>query len=129
MTRIAKNKALQAIHNSIEDAETEVEMSENDKVAIASNEPQTSRTLIPKITQNAPDGMTLDLSKHYNRKLEYCDRELMRIHDKSVDKNDQGSEDKGLIYVDFQAGMFEALKMNFIKCIVNEYNIKPIAQP
>ena len=41
----------------------------------------------------------------------------MRIHDKNINKKDKGSTDKGLIYVDFRAGMFEALKINFLKCL------------
>ena len=44
-------------------------------------------------------------------------------------KKDQGSEDGGLVYVDFQAGMFEALKLNFLKLDVNDFEVVPIAQP
>ena len=53
----------------------------------------------------------------------------MRIHDRSANKKDQGSANRGIIYVDFQAGMFEALKVNFMKVIKNEFDIRPVDTP
>ena len=48
----------------------------------------------------------------------------MRIHDKSLIKKDKGSEDKGLIYIDFKAGMFEALKVNIMICLQTDFDTK-----
>ena len=53
----------------------------------------------------------------------------MRVHDRSMNKKDQGSVDRGIIYIDFQAGMFEALKLNFLQCIADDYGIIPFAPP
>ena len=53
----------------------------------------------------------------------------MRIHDKSLNKKENGSEDKGLIYIDFKAGMFEALKVNLMKCLQTDFDRKMIADP
>ena len=77
---------------------------------------------MPSTSQNAPKGMTLDLCKQYKRRAEFCDRESIRIHDKSKNKKDGGSEDKGLIYIDFNAAVFEALKLNLLKCLETEYD-------
>ena len=73
--------------------------------------------------------MTLDLFKQYKRKVDFCNRDLFRIHNKSLNKKDQGSGDRGIVYIDFQAGMFEALKINFLKCVANDFNILLTAQP
>ena len=117
----AKNNALKAIQNSIENTDND---SEVDKISSASNAYTT-----PVTSQNAPEGLTLDLSKQYKRKIEFCSRQLMRIHNKALNKKDQGSEDGGIIYIDFQAGMFEALKCNFVEYVAKDYGIVPIAQP
>ena len=39
------------------------------------------------------------------------------------------SKDKGLVYIDFNAAMFEALQVNFLKCLKNSYVIVLIADP
>ena len=77
---------------------------------------------IPSTSQNAPKGSTLDLCKQYKRRADFCDRELIRIHDKSKNRKDGGSEDRGLVYIDFNAGIFETLKINLLKCLDIEYN-------
>ena len=109
MSRLAKDNALKAIHNCREDEENLDSMS---------NEPILLR---PIYTQNALEGQTLDLGKQYKRKIDFCNRELIRIHNKSLNRKDQGSADRGNIYIDFQAGMFEAMKLNFLKCIANDF--------
>ena len=116
--RAAKSNALKAIHSSIEEVVEEID-----------NEPETCLNFQPTVTQNAPDGMSLDLNKQYKRKVECCDREVIRIHNKALNKKDQGSADGGLVYVDFQAGLFEALRLNFFQCIEKDYGIVPVAQP
>ena len=123
MTRAAKNNALKAIHNTIEEND---ESFNDDQVASESN---SNLFNIPITSQNAPEGQTLDLFKQYTRRVEFCSREIIRIHNTALNKNDSGSEDGGLVYVDFQAGMFEALKVNFIRCIFDDYGIVPISQP
>ena len=85
MTRIAKSNALKAIHNNTIE-ENQIEDISSDK-ALTDNAAPPPRTLVPVITQNAPEGMTLDLGKQFKRKIEYCDRELMRIHNKDTNKN------------------------------------------
>ena len=42
---------------------------------------------------------------------------MIRIHDKSKNKKDGGSEDKGLIYIDFNAA-----KVNLLKCLDQDFN-------
>ena len=124
-SRIAKSNALKAIQNTIESGDTESVIVEIDE-EVTLEETQLS---VPVVTQNAPEGMSLDLCKQYKRKVEFCNRELITIHDKSVNKKDQGSANRGNIYVDLQAGMFEALKVNFMKLVKREFEIIPIASP
>ena len=138
-SRVAKNNAMKALQNSVENDE-EVSLDENclnkysnivENVAILDIPNVEKIFTTPRVTQNASMGQTLDLIKQYKRKTEFCDRDLIRIHNRAVNKKDNGSQNKGLIYVDFQAGMFEALKVNFMKSVENdfEYEIKPIAAP
>ena len=118
--RIAKDNAMKALRDNHENFPAENVNSENN----VNKNNETSANF----TQNAPPGRALDLVKQYKRRVDFCDRQMIRIHDKNINKKDQGSEDKGLIYIDFKAGMFEALKVNFVKC-VEKYNTKLIAEP
>ena len=115
ISRAAKNNAMKAIQNTVENDETNNDERSLDKnVDLVANEasrefPNKEKIFtIPLVTQNASPGQTLDLLKQYKRKGEFCDRDLIKIHDRAINKKDSGSQNKGLVYVDFQAGMFEA---------------------
>ena len=124
-TRIAKNNAMKALKNNKDDSISYEE--EGTNIIDITNTPSTeSRFSAARTSQNAPEGFSLDLFKQYKRRVDFCDRDLIRIHDKSINKKDQGSENKGLIYVDFQAGMFEAVKVNFIRCLETYFDTKLI---
>ena len=114
MSRIAKDNALKAIIHTNKEHEEEIECTSGEPIQIKA-----------VYSQNAVEGQTLDLGKQYKRKIDYCNRELICIHDKSLNKKDQGSADRGNIYIDFQAGMFEAMKLNFLKGIADEFDIHP----
>ena len=118
--RAAKNNALKALKTS-----SDIEETFDDEIL---NEDENAY-FIPYHSQNAPEGYTLDLFKQYKRQVEYCDRDLVRIHDRNLNKKDKGSKDRGLIYIDFKAGMFEALKVNFLNCLMNNFDTKLIADP
>ena len=83
MTRTAKINALKAVHNAIEDDQIEEFNSDN---ALINSAAQPTHTLVPIVTQNAPEGMTLDIGKQFKRKIEFCDRALIRIHNKDANK-------------------------------------------
>ena len=83
-------------------------------IAVESHSKGNNFTL-PILTENAPNGFTLDLFKQYKRRGEYCDRDLIKIHDKALKKKDKGSKNHGLVYVDFQAGMISAPLSSLIK--------------
>ena len=57
----------------------------DDDIEVVEHNNERSYT-IPMVSQNAPHGYTLDLFKQYKRQVEYCDREIMRIHDKNINK-------------------------------------------
>ena len=66
--------------------------------------------------QNKGKDMELNFKKQYKRKLEFCDRESFNIHDKENnvnDKNVKGSANKSCVYMDLNAGIFEAAKNEF----------------
>ena len=91
LSRAAKNNALKAIQYNIEeDGELELEEASNIDNIHSSSSNKTPFVATVK-TQNAPLGQTLDLVKQYSRKIEYCSRELIRIHNKALDIRDQGS--------------------------------------
>ena len=104
-SRIAKNNAMKALQNSVEN-EDEVSMDENcvnkysnivENVAILDIPNVEKPFTIPRVTQNVPMGQTLNFIKQLKRKAEFCDRELIRIHNRAVNKKDNGSQNKGLI--------------------------------
>ena len=58
----------------------------------------------------------LDLEKQYGRSTEYCRRDHIRVHDPIKNQDDNGSrKDERLVYVDFKAGLFVAMKQKMIK--------------
>ena len=69
------------------------------------------------------EDLELNLEKQYDRNVEYCDRVEMRCHDPKRKKTDRGSvKDDRLRYMEFQAGLFVALKANMIR-ILKDLNI------
>ena len=79
--RAAKNNALQAIKASnvnIEFSDIDVELFEDTSEEHKKNNTNTN------FSQNAPNGYSLDLFKQYKRKIEFCDRDLIRVHDKAI---------------------------------------------
>ena len=69
----------------------------------------------------------LNLPKQYQRKLECCEREPYKIHETEPGKKDKktkGSKvDKRLMYIDFNAGVFEGLKKNFVRVMKDDFGI------
>ena len=118
--RAAKDNALKAIRSTNDNSED---------VKLAEDSQSGNTFTVPIVSQNAPQGCSLDLFKHYKRKIEFSERELIRIHDKNINTENKGSSDKGLVYVDFNAGMFEVLKLNFLDCLNLHFNVKLLADP
>ena len=82
--------------------------------------------------QNARDHEHLNLFKQYKKRLEYSNREVIKIHDKGNNKKDKktkGSKDKALVYVVFNAGMFEAVKMNMMRILKEEHMVRLVTKP
>ena len=83
--RVAKNNALKAIKfsndNEIGDEIEHVDVNEESA--------RNSGYTVPMVSQNAPEGYSLDLFKQYKRRLEFCDRDMIRIHDTNVNVNDK----------------------------------------
>ena len=75
------------------------------------------------MTQNSKE-FELNHFKQYKKRIECCNREVVRIHDKKLKPKDRGSKDNGLIYIAFIAGMFEAIKKNMMKILKTSYGIK-----
>ena len=47
----------------------------------------------------------------------------MRIHNKNTKPKDHGSSDRGLVYIEFNAGMFEAIKKNMMRILKDTYKV------
>ena len=86
-----------------------------------------STNIVPIVTQKSRK-YDLNYFKQFNRRLEHCERDLFRIHDPIKNKNDHGSKDHGLVYIEFNAGLFQAMKSNMMK-IAKDYNISLAADP
>ena len=86
-----------------------------------------STSIIPIVTQNSKK-YDLNYFKQFSRRIEHCERGLYRIHDPVKNKNDHGSKDHGLVYIEFNAGLFQAMKSNMMK-IATHYNINITSDP
>ena len=86
-----------------------------------------STNIVPIVTQKSRK-YDLNYFKQFSRRLEHCERDPYRIHDPIKNKNDHGSKDHGLVYVEFNAGLFQAMKTNMMK-IAKDYNITLAADP
>ena len=65
----------------------------------------------------------LNFEKQYKRRVNHCTgRKPFRIHDFSR-PGDHGAVDKSLVYVEFQGGVFEALKINMVSILAKQHNI------
>ena len=83
---------------------------------------------IPIVTQNAKE-FDLNHFKQYTKRIEYTNRDMFKIHDKNLRPKDQGSKDKGLVYVAFNSGMFEAIKKNMMRFLIDAYKVSLTKQP
>jgi hypothetical protein len=88
----------------------------------------TNVDIITIVTENSRK-YDLNYFKQFNRQLEYCDRDPFRIHDPLRKKSDHGSKDRGLVYVEFNAGLFQAMKSNMMKPAKEKYNISLTMDP
>ena len=64
-----------------------------------------STNIVPIVTQKSKS-YDLNYFKQLSRRIEHCVRSLYKIHDPNKNKNDHGSKDHGLVYVEFNAGLF-----------------------
>ena len=107
---------------------TEVDVEKNHKKKTKNEKLKLKSTnIIPIVTQNSKM-YDLNYFKQFNKQLEYCDRELFRIHDPIKNKNDHGSKDHGLVYIEFNAGLFQAMKTNMMS-LAKEQNIVLTTDP
>ena len=71
-------------------------------------------------------GKTCDLNmqRQYKRRVNHCTiRKLFRIHD-FTKQGDHGAQDRSLVYVEFQGGLFEALKQNMVKILKKNHSVR-----
>ena len=75
--------------------------------------------------QNIGMDSDLNLSKQYKRLIDSCERDIFKIHEKEpgcTNKNIKGTSiDKRMLYVEFNAGMFEAIKKNFVRVLKEHF--------
>ena len=70
------------------------------------------------IINMAGEDLELNLAKQYEKNVEFCDREESRIHEPAKSKKERGSvKDDSLKYIEFQAGLFVALKGNLVRIL------------
>ena len=75
--------------------------------------------------QNKGMDSDLNFSKQYKRLIDSCERDIFKIHEKEpgcTNKNIKGTSiDKRMLYVEFNAGMFEAIKKNFVRVLKEHF--------
>ena len=87
---------------------------------------------IPTVQNKAEDN-ELNFAKQYKRLVDSCERSMYNIHEKEPgckNKDIKGSSvDKRQIYIDFNAGMFEAIKKNFVRILKEYFETQIISNP
>ena len=100
--RSSKDKAIKALNTNVHSEEEEND--ENNVDIVKRNVSITN----------------INMGKQFEKFAEHCDRkELFRVHDPKENSGDSGSE--GVVYVEFQAGVFEALRNNMMRILNHEY--------
>ena len=100
----------------METTEVDIEKNQKKKTKIEKLKLR-STNIIPIVTQNSKM-YNLNYFKQFNKQLEYCERDLYRIHDPVKNRNDHGSKDHGLVYIEFNAGLFQAMKTNMMSLAI-----------
>ena len=80
-----------------------------------------STSIVPIIKQKSKE-YDLNYFKQLTRRMEH----MIRIHDPTKNKNDHGSKDHGLVYLEFNAGLFQAMKSSMVKTRLISIVSKPI---
>ena len=73
------------------------------------------------VVQNKAKGSNLNLVKHFKKRIECCNKELVHIQKK------KGSGDKKQVYIEFQTGMFEVLKKCMVKYMKEKFDVNQSA--
>ena len=71
----------------------------------------------------------LNYFKQFQKQIVICDKDIYRINDPLINKNDHGSKDHGLVYIEFNAAMFQALKSNMMKIAKEKYQVSLAVDP
>ena len=83
---------------------------------------EASDEFIPRVINKAKH-TELNLEKQYKRRVNHCTgRKIFRIHD-FTKPGDHGEKDRSLVYVEFQGGMFEAIKQNMVRILKAKYQV------
>ena len=114
-TRGSKDKANQRIEN----------MSESDDISSDESDIALKMNRNPIVTKNA-ESSDLNFVKQYKNRLQYCNRGLFAIDTKRGSKNKEKME---YICIDFQTGLFEALKKNAIAILEKELSVAVTGRP
>ena len=81
------------------------------------------------IVFNKAKNSELNLNRQYKRRVNHCQgRKVFRIHD-FTKPGDHGSKDKSLVYVEFQGGMFEAMKKNLVAVLKKRHGVVKTNDP
>ena len=88
-------------------------MNDDDEIEVISD---VQKTRVPIVTRNG-ENSDLNFVKQYKNILQYCNRDLYWIDNKKGSNNKEKLE---IICVNFQTGMFEALKTNAVSILERE---------
>ena len=81
------------------------------------------------IKENVTD-MHLNLARIYKKLVDHCDRDLFRVHEPKVYKDDKGSKkDENLVYIELKAGLFVAMRTVMMKYLIQDFNAKVTKSP
>ena len=74
--------------------------------------------------------VNLNLEKPYSKFSEHCDRDLFKIHKPIENKGERGSvKDERLVYCEFKAGVFAALRLHMIRILKTDFYGKIVKNP
>ena len=99
-------------NDRIEKGKRDISAVDNEVVTLDEHEEEYA----PKVVNKAKT-CEMNMQRQYKRRVNHCTiRKPFRIHD-FTKLGDHGAQDKSLVYVAFQGGLFEALKQNMVKIL------------
>ena len=115
-------------HPIVEVSDEEETVADNEGAVKPTDSSVKKIVVVPIVTQNAKE-FDLNHMKQFEKLSEYCKREVVKVHDPNTGEGDKGSKDRGVVYLAFNGGMFQALKSHMMRIAKEKFGVTLVKDP